>query len=296
MALDAPYRQLMQLLCSRGFDWFRRRIEALPASTSTDAINMDLADLGALAQVARFAPVYAGLRGTITPLDAFVKLRLTPDLVASCIALVKQGQRDPALVQMLIAAQGLGIGNGRQISDLHRTLAGLANCETLDLPTRLALSGRSNPALLDHAEKLLCYPLAEPMMEDARIDRFTRILMQLYGYGALRPQLSSARSYGEIFLNCLRIADWAENHRRLTPLAQMAFALCLIDPEHDVQPLLGEIIASQRPDGSFPIKLGFGTQDQELADAATPTVMTLTALHMAIHRRWQQPPHDRLAA
>ena len=291
MALDASYRQLMQLLCSRGFDWFRRRIEALP-----DPVPPDAPDLAALALAGRFAPVCSGLRGSPAPLEAFVRLRLTPDLVGSCIGLVERGMRDPAPVQTLMAAQGLGIGEAAQIPRLHRALAGIAGDRALDLPTRLALGTRPGPALLDQAESLLRSPMTGQMMEDARIDRFARILMQLYGYGALRPRFGDARAYGEIFLNCLRIADWAESRRRLTPLAQMVFALCLIDPDHDVQPMLAEIIASQRPDGSFPTRIGFGTGDQDLAQAALPTIMTLAALHMAIHRRWRQPPHDRLAA
>ncbi len=291
MALDTPYRQLMQLLCSRGFQWFRHRIEELP-----DPVPADMRDLTALAQAAHFAPVCSGLRGSTTPLETFVKLRLTPDLVNSCIRLVEGGRRDPGPIQILIAAQGLGIGSGRQALDLHRTLARMSGCDELDLPTRIALAGRPRPVLLDQAERLLRTPMPEPLMEDARIDYFARTLMQLYGYGTLRPRLSSPRAYGEIFLNCLRIADWAESRRRLVPLSQMVFALCLIDPDHDVQPMLAEIISSQRPDGSFPIKIGFGTNDQDLSQAALPTIMTLAALHMAIHRRWRQPPPDRLAA
>lgn len=144
---------------------------------------------------------------------------------------------------------------------------------------------RVDPA---QAEAVLRAPLSEGDLSEDGIDLYARTLAACYRFGAERPRFASTRTYGEAFAQCLRLADWAQRNGRLRPLAQMCFCLCLIDPDHDVTPLLADVIASQRPDGSFPHRVGFGTAGQDAA-ALRPTLAALVALHMAVHRRWRSP-------
>ena len=145
-------------------------------------------------------------------------------------------------------------------------------------------------------EEWLRRPLSAAALTADRADLFGRLVMQIYGFGAQRPKLSTARAYGEIFENCLRIADWALRRKDLTVLARIIYCICLIDPDHDVGPWLSDIVASQRPDGSFPDRTGFGTQDQDFAVAGRSTIAAVAALHMVRYRRWHKPPPDRMAA
>lgn len=258
---DSPaYTQLLSLVAARSQNWLRQQIDCLDCGDASDG------DAGTLlAEVAVTAKVCGAFRGTEAPLQVFLRKRL--------------GTGTDILVSPACVVTGLGASAGAD---------GLAD--------RLARSGLSDPALLAEAEAFLRRPVAAERLTDRDIDAYFRVLSQCYRFGAKRPRFSSVRTYGDAFANCLRFADWAERRGRLMPLAQMVFGLCLIDPDHDVSAMLSDVIASQRPDGSFPERMGFGTAEGTTA-ALRPTLAALLALHAVIYRRWRNPrPGLQLAA
>ena len=287
MTLDTPYDQMMHILSARGLEWVRRHVDALP-----DPLPAGHDAVAPLSQAARLAPVCSGLRGSVSPLEIFVRRRLDDRLVAEVCDLIRRKGAEPEICDTLAAAQGLGLGGGA----LYRAIRDFCDRDDLDLAAQLALQTRPAPPLLTAAEEWLCRPLSAAALTADRADLFGRLVMQIYGFGAQRPKLSTARAYGEIFENCLRIADWALRRKDLTVLARIIYCICLIDPDHDVGPWLSDIVASQRPDGSFPDRTGFGTQDQDFAVAGRSTIAAVAALHMVRYRRWHKPPPDRMAA
>ena len=287
-AFNAAYDQMMHVLAARGMEWARHRFEDLP-----DPLSADHPSVAALSQAARFAPVCSGLRGKVSPLEIFVRLRLDDRLVDEACAFAEGSNPDRATVDLLAAAQGMGIGDSVRV---HRAVKTIRRRDDLDLAQRLALQTLPEPHLLAEAEEWLRTPMQSRCITPDRADLFGRVLMQLYGFGARRPKFASPRTYGEIFDNCLLIADWATAGKHLKALAQIVYCIRLIDPDHDVRPWLAEVIASQRPDGSFPARTGFGTADQDLEGAGQATIMAIAALHIALYGRWRNPPQDRLAA
>ena len=254
---DPPYRQLLTLIAARSQQWLRNRIDDLPA--------LDDAGMQDMGEIALAAHICTGFRGTPAPLQTFIQARLPTDFPVFSV---------PAWVGSMHGAAGIS-----RRSD--------PACDAF---------GRQEPAEpfkfdLPKAEEMLCSPIREDDISEDIVDTYARVLAACYRFGAERPRFASARTYGEAFSNCLRFADWAQQERRLMPLAQMCFCLCLIDPDHDVAPMLADIITSQRPDGSFPHRIGFGSASQD-GTALRPTLATLVALHTAVHRRWRntKPP------
>lgn len=279
MPQNPAYNQLLTLINARSQQWLRHRIELWPLLTSPD--DSHLADL---AGVAVAAHICTGLRGSPAPLQTFIKSRFTPEFTRTFIhSLALQSSEGPRPGSAL-----LGILPQADIAAAD--LAGLSPIE------RLALSGLTDGALMTWAEAILRRPVPEERLTEQVINSFAHVLTLSYRFGAERPRFASARTYGDAFANCLRFAAWAERKGNLISLAQMCYCLCLIDPDHDVAPLLADLISSQRPDGSFPARIGFGTADQGQA-ALRPTLAALVALHMAVHRRWHNPrPSLPLAA
>ncbi|MCZ0964073.1 hypothetical protein [Paracoccus benzoatiresistens] len=280
MGHDPAYKQLLTLINARGQQWLRNRIELFPMLPAPDHPH-----LTGLAEIAVAAHICSGLRGTPAPLQTFIRSRFTPDFVGCFLDAFQHGSHP-------------GDGRGTPLFRLlpHDERAQIRLPQMASLAERLALSDGSDPRLLAEAEAFLRAPVPAERLTERDVDTYACVLMLCYRFGAERPRFADARTYGDAFANCLRFAEWAERKGRLMPLAQMCYCLCLIDPDHDVAPMLGDIIASQRPDGSFPDRIGFGTADQGEA-ALRPTLATLVALHMAVHRRWQHPrPSVPLAA
>lgn len=271
MPYDFAYRQLLTLIAARSQQWLRHRIDLMPRTAVPEDQIDDLAEMVVAAHVC------SGLRGTAAPLQAFVQSRFNAEFTDSFIARFQSDMTDGtcrggALLRCLPAGQRDGI----------------ALTETRSLADRLAASDAPDPALWAEIETELRRPIPEERLGDSAVESYAGVLTLAYRFGAERPRFASTQTYGDAFANCLRFADWARRKGRLAPLAQMIFCLCLIDPDHDVTPMLAEAISSQRPDGSFPVRIGFGTADQDGA-ALRPTLAVLVALHMAIHRRWRTP-------
>ncbi|TBN43916.1 hypothetical protein EYE42_01990 [Paracoccus subflavus] len=248
---DSPaYTQLLTLIAARSQNWVRQQINLLDPTSGLD----DAAD-AAVAEIALTAQVCGGFRGTEAPLQVFLRNRL--------------GAGPGPSPEWLLASRSSGLEPG-------------------GLPERMMRSGPSDPALLAEAEALLRQPVPDERLTDQSVDTYARVLALCYRFGAERPRFARARTYGDAFANCLRFADWAERRGRLMPLAQMVFCLYLIDPDHDASAMLADVIASQRPDGSFPMRMGFGTAEGT-GLALRPTLAVLLALHAAIYRRWSSP-------
>lgn len=268
MSQNAAYKQLLTLICARSQQWLRHQIDALPSNCGSGdpAISQ-------LAEIATAANICGGFRGSEAPLQSFMRSRLTPEFMATLIEGLEDNQRDRrgmALLRFMPPDRGVALSVTGPLAD------------------RLALSDPPGAGLLAEAETFLQRPVLHEALTDDTVDHYARVMMLCYRFGAERPRFSRSRTYGEAFSNCLRMAEWAAGHGRTEPLAQMCFCLGLIDPDHEVSPWLGDLIASQRPDGSFPIRLGFGTANQD-GTALRPTLAVLTALHMAIHGRWNAP-------
>lgn len=279
MSQDFAYKQLLTLITARSQQWLRNRIDLMPQPAVQDAQIDDLAEIAVAAHIC------TGLRGTEAPLQVFIRNRFTREFTNLFIARFQgdaaEGEyRGGALLQCLPSDRRIRI-----------TASGI-----LPLADRLASSDTPDALLWAEVEETLRRSIPDDMLDDRTIESYAHVLALAYRFGAERPRFASPCAYGDAFANCLRLADWAQRHGKLLPLVQMIFCLCLIDPDHDVMPMLADVIASQRPDGSFPARIGFGTADQDNA-ALRPTLATVVALHMAIHRRWRAPrPNVPMAA
>lgn len=263
MPLDTPLVQLQHVLSARAQAWFRYRIEALP-----DPLPADEATVALLCHSAVLARACSQVRGSRVPLEAFIAKRLTPTVLAAAMT----GATD-ADTRAMIALVAQGYDDAP---------------EPTDLALRLALADMQDGALISQAETLLTTPIPSEVLTPTHVDLFARVLMQLYQYGAHRPRFSAARIYGDIFANCLRFADWAERGGHLTALSQMCVCLRLIDRDHDLAEPMARLIACQRPDGSYPVRLGYGTDDQAIAQAWYPTLMMILTLQITSLRPGQQ--------
>ena len=287
MAFDAPYDHLLRLLANRGLAWLRDRIKALP-----DPLSSHDPALYPLAMAARLVPVLSGLRGMDSPLSEIVAHRLDPALARRAARLIWQRGADPNRLAPLLA--GLRVaGHDQPLWQLAMRQLCLGPPD--DLAEHLALSPSPDPALIARAEELLTRPFIVKQPDEAHIDLFYRVLTTLYAFGATRPRLQP-RVFGQAFQNCRNFAQWAVRTGNLTALAQMITCICLIDPDQDVSDLLSEVIAYQRPDGSFPAKCGWSDQPQNFAQAIAPTLAVVLALHLLIYRRWRLPAPAPLAA
>lgn len=277
MSDNPAYKQLLTLIGARSQQWLRNRIELLPQAPQPDPQPLD-----ELAQIAIAAHICTGLRGSTAPLETFLQGRFTSDFLAVFATCFHQAQ--PTGNWRGVALLRIFPPDGPPCAD---PLPSLSSSSSLSLPDRLALSDRFDAAVMAEAEALLRTPVPEERLTEQVIDTYARVLALCYRFGAERPRFANVRAYGDAFANCLRFADWAQRKRRLIPLAQMCFCLCLIDPDHDVTSMLADVMSSQRPDGSFPASIGFGTADQG-EQALAPTLAALVAVQMAVHRRWRR--------
>lgn len=85
MTLDTSYDQMMHILSARGLEWVRRHVDALP-----DPLPAGHDAVAPLSQAARLAPVCSGLRGSVSPLEIFVRRRLDDRLVAEVCDLIRR--------------------------------------------------------------------------------------------------------------------------------------------------------------------------------------------------------------
>lgn len=272
--MDGSLDQLLRLLSNRGLEWLRRHIMAMP-----DPMPLDHPDLGALAMVGQVAPVLTGLRGRISPIEVIVTRRLTADLVRAGAVRVLEGARDDALVRLMLAG-GL-VARDEPLWQL--ACDALADDPALPLAQRLALS--DDPSLSARAEAVLTAPPDHPSAEDVAIR--CEVLMQLCHHGARRPRLSGPRVFAVVFDNLRTLSLWAQKRGCTASVARLAFCLRLLDPDHPVADMMADMMQAQRPDGSFPARLGFGTVDQALSDAVVPTLTVAMALHLGAWRRWR---------
>ncbi|MTD98806.1 hypothetical protein GIY56_00725 [Paracoccus sp. YIM 132242] len=262
---------MLTLINARSQQWLRHQIELLPPLSAPGDPH-----LAAVAEIAVAAHICTGLRGSPAPLQTFVGSRFTPEFTRN-------------FIDGLQCRSGMGQRSGAALLGfLPQADVARISLADMSLTERLALSGPSDPGLLAEAEVVLRSPIPEERLTEQDIDGYAHVLMLCYRFGAERPRFANTWTYGDAFANCLRFAAWAERKGKLMSLAQMCYCLCLIDPDHDVAPLLGDLIASQRPDGSFPARIGFGTADQDQS-ALRPTLAALVALHMAVYRRWHNP-------
>lgn len=276
MLQDSAYVQLLNLIAARGQQWLRNRIELMPN---------DPASVGKLAEMGAAAHICTGLRGAETPLRTFLRSRITDDEFDILLGRFQKDKLD-------IVNSG---GTAFPVSSGSFCLPTPASDISLPAVTS-AMTGKPNGLPIDELEAFLRRPIPDDRLDERMIDTYAWVLTVTYRFGAERPRFASPRSYGDAFANCLRLADWAQRKGKLLPLVQMIFCLCLIDPDHDVREMLADVISSQRPDGSFPARIGFGTADQG-DEALWPTLAAVVALHMAIHRRWRTPrPNLRMAA
>lgn len=265
MPLDTPLVQLQHVLSARAQAWFRYRIEALP-----DPLPLDHDALAPLCRMAIVARACSAIRGSRVPLETFIATRLTPVVLTGALARTD----DPDLRALLLVAADTDHDTGAPQP------AGLA--------LRLALAGTHDAALMPESEVLLTTPVPAEVLTERHVDLFAQVLMQAYHYGARRPQFSAPRVYGDVFANCLRFAEWAAQAGRLTPLSQMCVCLRLIDRDHVLSEPMARLISCQRPDGSYPAALGYGTDDQTIQQAWYPTLMTVLALQITNQRPGQQ--------
>ena len=287
MAFDAPYDHLLRLLANRGLAWLRDQIKALP-----DPLSHHDPALYPLAMAARLVPVLSGLRGMDSPLSEIVAHRLDPGLAGRAARLIWQRGADPNRLAPLLA--GLRVA-GQDQPLWQLAMRQLCLGPPADLAEQLALSPSPDPALIARAEELLARPFVVKQPDAAHIDRFYHVLTTLYIFGATRPGLRP-QIFGQAFENCQKFAQWAVGARNLTAIAQMITCIRLIDPDHDVSDLLSEVIAYQRPDGSFPAKCGWSDQPQGFGQAIGSTLAVIAALHLLIYRRWRQPAPAPMAA
>lgn len=271
MSHSPAYKQLLTLIGARSQQWLRFRIEQFPTEARLDHDHLD-----DLAEIAVAAYICTGLRGTAAPVETFLRGHFTPDFVGIFLSSLGRGR----------ARTSRGTAMFRILTPEDR--AGIELWQPLSLADRLALSDRLDAPLLAEAQAFLKAPVPEEQLTEGVIDTYARVLALCYRFGAERPRFADSRTYGDAYANCLRFADWAQRKGRLTPLAQLCFCLRLIDPDHDVSPMLADIVASQRPDGSFPVQVGFGTGDQD-REALAPTLAALVAVHMAVYRQWRRP-------
>lgn len=276
MLQDSAYVQLLNLIAARSQQWLRNRIELMPNDPASDE---------RLAEMAIAAHICTGLKGADAPLRAFLRHRMPDDVSESIFG---RFQKDK--LKLMSAGDA-----GHAASSAGYCFPFLAS--DISFPAAaFAMTDRSEAFPFDDAEAFLRRPIPDDQLDEGVIETYAWALAITYRFGAERPRFASARTYGAAFGNCLRLADWAQCKGKLLPLVQMIFCLCLIDPDHDVREMLADVISSQRPDGSFPARIGFGTADQG-DEAFRPTLATVVALHMAIHRRWRRPrPGLRIAA
>lgn len=274
MSHTSAYMQLLTLVGARSQQWLRNRIALLPTLSGSDHRHLD-----GVAEIAVTASICSAYRGTAIPLETFIRDHFTSEFVAAFVASYgddpRHDRRGNALFRFLPPQSQADIILGQPVTLLDR----------------LSLAHHPDADLLAEVQAFLRTPVSPDLITEQVIDTYARILSLSYRFGEERPRFADVRTYGDAFATCLRFADWAERKGRLMPLAQMCYCLCLIDPDHDVAPLLADVLSSQRPDGSFPHRIGFGTADQG-NEALGPTLAVLIALHMAVHRRWRcpQPP------
>ncbi|MDP5307865.1 hypothetical protein [Paracoccus spongiarum] len=288
MPLDASYDQLMRLLSARGIEWFRRHVEDLP-----DPLPADDAATVALAQAGRIAPVLSGLRGHPSPLADLVGRRLSATLVRSSALRLLTGDATDGMT--CDGAAGLVLAGRAAAADeplAALALSALADDPAAALTDRIAARVRPDAGLLAEAEGQIDRALRHLDLDRARIGDLAWLVMHVYAFGAIRPHFSRPRLYGDVFAAMLRASDWACRAGCVTSMAQTAFCLRLIDPDHDIAPILADIIASQRPDGSFPARAGVSSRDQDLGAGTWPTLMVLAALSIAVWRRWRGSAPD----
>ncbi|MFC0202508.1 hypothetical protein [Paracoccus rhizosphaerae] len=271
--MDGSLNQLMRLLANRGTEWLRQKILELPADCPIDHPG-----IGLLARAGRIAAILTGLRGRISPLEVIVQRRLTPALVRAGAARVIAGDRAEAMVDLMLA--GALVARSDPLWQL--AIEELSDDDTLPLAFRLALS--DDPDLMHQVEASLTRPLLP--CNGAHVIRITEQVMQLFQHGARRPRLG-ARTGRVIYDQFMDMAKHSRRTNCVQSQAGLAVCLCLLDPDHDLSGMLPDMIQLQRPDGSFPPRLGFSDRDQGFADAALPTLAVVLALHMAVYRRWR---------
>lgn len=273
MPQDPACTQLLTLIGARSQQWLRNQIGRL--AQADDGTTAALAEY--LPEIACAARVCSELRGSKVPLETFIGGHLTSDMIARFLTAFQD------------ASESSGSCCRAFMRFLPRDLRDrVVLTGRLPLTARLAMTDEPDRHLLQEVEAVLRRPVADEDLDDHIIASFCELLALSYDFGTRRARFSHPRVYGEAFANCLRFADWAQRRARLLPLVQMVYGLCLIDPDFDAMPMLSDVIASQRPDGSFPARIGFGTADQDLA-ALRPTLGTLVALHVVLHGHRHAP-------
>nr|WP_111298688.1 hypothetical protein [Paracoccus saliphilus] len=276
--MDGSLEQLMRLLSNRGLEWLRQKIMDLP-----DPCPVDHPGLGPLAMAAGCAPVLGGLRGRISPLEVIVLRRFRPLLLRQAAQRVVDGDRRPAILDLVVA------GGLVARTDPVWQLACDTLAEDAEVPLELRLTLSDDPGLVSQAEALLTTPPSAWMFTPCHVRRVATLVAALYRHGAARPRLSSARQFSAIFDHLKALAVWAQAAGCTLSVARIAFCLRLVDPDHDIADLVADLIQVQRPDGSFPPRLGFSTCDQTFADGVEATLLVVMALHLATYRRWRGP-------
>lgn len=279
MTLDATYDSLLRLLANRGLEWIRQRV-----ASRAGPLALNDPDLHHHAMVARLAPVLSGLRGSPSPLEKTAFQLFDRRIALRIAARACHPGSSPDLFAPLLTAGRMQAGDEPQWMLARQHLA--AN-PPRDLAERLALCDLPTPDLMAEAETLITSPMPDPALSARHIDLVARVLAELYHYGAKRPKFSRVRVFGDAYSNCLHFADWAQRNQSLVSVAQMVYCLRLIDPDHDVAPLLANIIPFQRPDGSFPRRTASSGEGQGLDEGLTPTLAAVAALHIATYRRWR---------
>ncbi|SNT68907.1 hypothetical protein [Paracoccus seriniphilus] len=283
MPYDASYEQLMRLLATRGLEWLRKQVLELP-----DPLPADHPAVPHLSFIARIAPVLSGLRGHVSPLEDIVSRRLSRDIVRHAAKRYLAGNFNYTTIGCIIG--GRIIAGDEPVWQL--AVHAIASDRGVAPVDRLAAGAEASGDLLKEIEIDLCRPVPTEILTESIVDRFAFQIMQVYQFGASRPKFSHPRVYGELFSKLTQFKEWATRNSRLSAMCQIAYCLRLIDPDHDISDLLADVIAHQRPDGSFPRKAGYSTRDQGLEAGTWPTLMALTVLNFTAWRKWRGPRPD----
>jgi hypothetical protein len=270
MPQDYAYKQLLTLISARSQQWIRNQAELLPADAVTDE------HIQSFSEIAVTAYICTSLRGHDAPVKTFIESRITPQFLSLFMDRFKKNGRE-AISGGYTFLRCIPLRDRQKLA-----------CQDLPLNALLALCDMPDQDLLDRVEAELRRPVPHEQTNERLIASYAELLALCYSFGNQRPRFSNPGVYGDAYANCLRFADWAQEKGRLLPLVQMIYCLFLIDPDFDAMPLLSDVIASQRPDGSLPERIGFGSADQD-SRALRPTLGTLVALHMAIYGQRRSP-------
>ncbi|MDO5647927.1 hypothetical protein [Paracoccus sp. (in: a-proteobacteria)] len=282
--MNGAYHSLVNVLSARGIDWLQQQITDID-----DPQGLDPDALTAMAEVGQVAAVLTGLRGRPSSLQIVASWCLTAPLIRDAAARVLAGDTDRPWPELVLAGRTICHDDPRwQLACQHLS-------EAMDQPLYLRLALGDATDLPQMAEQALTAPLpADPDPDYCRF--YADLLMRFYEFGAIQPRLQHAANVGQMLQSCQRLAQMAVERACTLSLARMIFCIGLVDPGHDVAPLLAHLMNAQRPDGSFAAALQDDGDAPDLHIAIGATLWSCAALHLANLGGWRGQPQPRIVA